>query len=512
MAFNMNPVTDPKILAQLNSTENNNEPIAVTDPAILAQLNDDQKSSKSMGYQPNPSAYPVKTGTPKELLHSAAEAASYLTPGIDLFKGANVLSKIGNYLGHTATGTMTTSIPDLLDPNNKNKPIDTVKKNALLNAGTNLIPGIGNVLKKGYDYIQPGKYAEKIFNHITGGQNISDNARIFSNKIKSAYNAVKSKGSELYDNVFNRSDVSTPRAYAKKLGKKSEYLSLGKDITDQYTPDIMKAHKAYLEDRTLNNAHKLQSKLGDEERRLKSMGEVNNLSDTDNKAYQLYRDSRSLLQNDMYKAFDEIHPDLTNEYKNANNFHLNEVIPYKESGSEKIKKIVNTKPEKLSAKHIKNIGAEFKDPNEHIQKIIDDLGPEASKHIITDQVGHLSGKINEENLKNAIDKLKNNGFGKYLPDNLDSMLSDLNSSSRAKNAFQTIGPAIMGATLGHHIGPVSEIIGAGLGAAGHGLVSNAANHFPNINISPNVLKSLSEAYTPATRFGINALNQKQGSK
>lgn len=460
-----------------------------------------------------------------------------------------------NALTRMGIGTAAGTALGMADQNNMNTPGQTAGYNAAGNALLEGIPLAGKGISSAYNYIQPGKYAESILNALGDGQNLASNGRIFANKIKGAYESAKAKGSDLYNDVFNRridkpnnsigdSTVSVQSANASAGNNIDNSSSLGANLDgirgntvgnqsimpsaatttekaklfdggtiDKFTPDLKDLHDDFLASPTLNNAHKLQSQLGFEVRRLEKMDKKANLSAADNNVLQTYRKARNQVKDKMNQVFDDISPELKDQYNAANEHYLNNVVPYLQNP--KISAIVKTHPNKITGKHVNNIGAEFRNPDEDIQKIVSDVGPDANNHIVYDRLSKLTGKVSPEKLRSEINNLKNQGYEDYVSPELESMMSKLGRREGAQSGVGKGLAVLAGLGLGHHFGgSAAELAGLGIGGMtniGKGILNNIPV-IPGIKLSPNVLNSISQTYRTAGRTGINALANQQGNQ
>ena len=448
----------------------------------------------------------------KSALGEALPFAAGLIPGVglgELALGAGAkegLPALGRYalnkLGNLGVGTAITTTSSELNPQNKN----SLNRNLQQNLGENaLLEGIGPVLKVGskiLDYAKPQKYAEEIINKLSG-LNIGENGRIFANKIKDAYNKVKRGVQNDYNSIFNRSDVVRGSGIGSEISQSGGYLDIDKKVIDAFTPKIDQAHYKFISNPSLYNAHLLRHELGDSIRELESTKKKSGLSNEDEIVKQNREKAFNTLNENMNEGFDKIDQSLRDNYSDANQKYIENVVPYLEN--DKIRKIVTTEPNRLKASDVKNISNEFENPSENIQKIVNDIGPSAKHHIMAEKFGQLQGKVTPEKLQLLYNDLKNKGYSQYITPEIENMFNKLSFRQKAKLGLQGAPGAISALALSSHLPLIAQVAEAPamIGASIYGS-KGISKILPKVNpLSSPELKKVTRI---TGRSGINYIN------
>jgi hypothetical protein len=458
---------------------------------------------------------PSMLSSSSALQYGGAESMKY-NPGLTQlglslpFAGFGTGPGIANALTRIGVGSGLGTAFAQSNPGNQNSLASNAAFNTLGNAAIESIPAIG----KGLSYLQPDKYANQIYQHLTSGLDPASNARVLGTKIKNAYDLVKDKSKQLYSEVFDAPNINNGSTSNNLRPSRVGDARIDQDtdvfgqvvprFVKTFTPDIEDAHNAYLANSTLDNAHNLQSKLGLEERRLKSMNDAKNLSTEDNNIYQGYTRTRKALQSDIDSTLNKIDPTLTNKYADASNHYFNEIAPYLQNPA--ITKIVKSPIDKLSGKSYANLHKEFVDPGEDMQTILGHMGGSANQNILAAALGPNSGEINAEGLRNKIKTINEKGYGQYLPQEFNSLIQNLGKKEKFKKYAQTIPSAAI-ALANLHPGAsllqnalVPSLYGAGM----YGISKLGENIFNKI--PTNSLNKLAPYTRTAARTGINSLN------
>lgn len=419
---------------------------------------------------------------------------------------ANAISKLPNaaqgavnLLGRTGAGTALTTGANVLSPENKKSLSELSQENALWNLGAESLPvGLklgAKAMGKALSPLRPQKYAQDVFNYIGGGKSIEENAKILAQKIKDAYKRSKTAGEKLYDDIFNRASMG--KSGIHRLEPKT-YSKIDQKIIDRYTPKIEDLHSEYLSNPSLKNAHNLQSQLGSEIRRLEGMDLAKNLDTTGRSTLQSYQKSQRSIINDIKEGLGK---DLGRDYMKATENWAKNVVPFIENP--KISTIAKKKLEKIKGKDLQNISEAFKNPNEDMLKVVNELGPDAWKHILYDKLGKLRTNLTPERLSKEIENMKNQGFSSYIHPNLEDQILKLSNKSRNRELLQRGIGGITGYKLGSVMGVPGEMAGGALGALlSPNALSLVKSLKPGDATANAVANFMSKTYRPLARTGI----------
>lgn len=153
-----------------------------------------------------------------------------------------------NMLGRIGTGTALSSGQEAINPENKNNLLENpsmekaknlVGKNALLNAGLEVIPGAASLAREGADVFNPLRFTGKKL------QDIRNEYKLAKKEQKQAYKPVTEK----YGNSLLTVE---PRSY----------LNFDKKDVGYFTRNVKKEYNNFLNEPTFDNLHKFQSQLG----------------------------------------------------------------------------------------------------------------------------------------------------------------------------------------------------------------------------------------------------------
>jgi hypothetical protein len=248
------------------------------------------------------------------------EGATKLAP-----EALKLASRIGNIGGGMAAGYA-------LNPDNR-------MMGTAIGGAAGLLPEIGQGLKYALGKVSPGKIADYIKNATS-----EDALKTIEAPSKSLYNKAfgQSGNTNIYGNISPKNgsisleDLTSNIPDEQLSGSGIKYSDLDpKQIKSIYSGrDLKLLHNKFVENPTLQNAHDLQSRLGDKVRDLNVKEAVEkSLNTGDQNLLDSYSFARNLLKNDINTFLDTQGPDLSNVYKQAAFEHATNVVPYRNAAS-----------------------------------------------------------------------------------------------------------------------------------------------------------------------------------
>lgn len=323
---------------------------------------------------------------------------------------------------------------------------------------------LASMLKQKYldpiaSMLSPNKYASKIANGLGLGRSPNENSISLAGNVKDSYDKHMSIARDLYAPV-NEPEVANGKIYDFVNKENSKFINLPEIKVPGYSYKLKQLEEEYLKNPTFENAHDLQSTLGSEWRQLKKKHLKGELSAADKNVMDRYFDKRGALKNDTHAYLSAKHPNLSQSYSHATKYYDENLGPIIDNPN--LSMIA-----KGEVKNPRNIGNIFKYPEEDMQKVVSDLGPDAKNKIIYSQLRKHYGKGSHKDLLEDVTNLRKNGFESYISPSLDRQLETLKAKSLMGTAAQTMGGAIGGGTLAHQLGsgiPGAEIAGAMAGS------------------------------------------------
>jgi hypothetical protein len=326
---------------------------------------------------------------------------------------------------------------------------------------TNAISNNG-LLNKMYEKINPAAHAKELEHNLShGSNNITENSKQLATDIRKAHNMREEESAIYYNHAL------------KNAGQEPIYGTGHKDILQSKGPlhaqmedtlsKIKETRAGELYDRfkanpTFENAHRLQSELGDMKRALQS-----NLSKTQDDFLQIKKveDAQNQLKEDINRFLDKY--DLTTNnpvgghYRKGAELYQQHVVPFRSEdklldivkGGQTVVKDLHTvfdTPSNIMTKEgIEKIG--------HINKIMQDLPESSRNRIIFDAIG--GNKLSPKALLNKLDEIKSKGFDSYFSPEVEESINALGKKLRNKKyalgAAKVVGTGgVFGA--GHKIG------------------------------------------------------------
>lgn len=335
---------------------------------------------------------------------------------------------------------------------------------AALQTAVEAIPYVGKGIGAVSKYVRPQTLTNDIMSSLSKGQTLEENGKNFATNLKNSFNRKIEASNDLYNPIFDRvgnnsvyySRVKSPEFY-KNMFDPVTRDPLDEGILDDYLPDLKKLHSDFIKNPTFQNAHDLQSQLGFEIRRLQRMP---SRSMADTRVMQNYTKAKDNLKGDMdhFLEYKEPGRGLADQYEDATNYYRNEVVPYlSNSNIAKIARGKITNP--------KNITTIFKNPDEDVLKVVEDLGDNGKNQILYNELGKVSN-MTPEKLISETNKLDKKGLSGYLTPDLQGNIDQIASRIKAKEVSQRLaGAASAAALIPFHAGAVPEITAALAGGA-----------------------------------------------
>ena len=183
-------------------------------------------------------------------------------------------------------------------------------ENRILGAGTGAALGLGGHVVGGL--LKAGSNTAK--NVV---RSVKDNLRKEKEVANTLYRPIKEKFGDI--SIYDGSD---PR----------QYESVSKDVIKRhFSPKTEELHKVFEKNQSFNNAHTLQSEIGNQigSFKVKAIKE-GSLSSSDNEALKSLMEARNLLKADIKNSIGKMDPDSVIQYEKAAEHYLNKVVPNKE--------------------------------------------------------------------------------------------------------------------------------------------------------------------------------------
>lgn len=450
-------------------------------------------------------------------LADVAPATGAITSGLESAApvAGNFARNIANYLMQSPrlSGAINQTAPMSMfgATQNATDPTQGAIQGAEMGFGATAIPGgIGSVYSKIKSAISPGAYADQFLAHIGNGNSLQDNAKSLATDIRNAFQTQKENASDLYNPIFD--NYSSANIYDSVNLPTAKYPALPDKYTENYTPDINDLHQAFVDNPTLQNAHNLQSQLGSEIRNYQNMYAKGTLSTADRINMQNYQRAQNAVLDDTNNYLNAQQPGLGDKYQEANAYYATNVAPYMSHPT--LSKIATGEVD-----YPKNINTIFAKPTPQIQKVVQDIGPQANNKILYNQLATPQNSSTPEKLQNALQNLDKTGLGSYVTPETQSFIDGLKNKLTNKNVALHIGGIIAGGLATH---PFSETV-PGLGEIIGGMVGNkilpplvrgAQNYLPIKPVAGAISGTYQNLYPPLSRaLMANSLggNQNGGS-
>ena len=322
--------------------------------------------------------------------------------------------------------------------------------NALQSPNHPLVSFIANALPVGYfagklaqpvkefaeNFIDPEKLASDIHSNFFGGHTKQSSGKALAQELKANYDNIKGQHSADYESIFN--SPTEEESYITGEPFKANELSLtGKDYDNNYSdyefPDknLQSLHEKFMQDKSLENAHRLQSELGSEIGYLKNQKNKDMLDSSGKNLLNDYSNMRTTILDDMNSRLKEASPDLADRYEQATENWSNNVIPY--HSDKTLRDIVNGKVKNPTAGQVRSI---FSYPEESINKVSGDLSQNGRDNITRVGMNLTPYQSAPKDIINGHNSLYKNGLESYVSPELDQNIANLRSNVSATKLRQ----------------------------------------------------------------------------
>lgn len=275
------------------------------------------------------------------------------------------------------------------------------------------------------------------------------------------------------------------------------YPNLPQKITNNYTDTLQDMHNTFVNDPTFENAHQLQSELGAVSRQLASKSAPPTIGTIN--AQKSLKTARSALKSDMDSFLSAQSPELAQQYKNASDSYLQNVVPYKTNPKiygMATGDITNMKPSSLS-----NI---FAAPDSDMDKVLSDMPSDSMNKILYTKLGQTVPNKSAQGLLNSYQNLQQQGLGEHVSSELAAKIGELENRIKARNGLQVGTAALSGALLGaHESATAGAMMGIGAGAVASPFMNYIGRRLPVDDISSAISHVLRGTY-PAGRSAVLA--------
>jgi len=356
----------------------------------------------------------------------------------------------------------------------------------------------GKMLGSAVSAIRPQQYAEQFLQNLGGGNSLENNAQSLAQDLQTSFQKQKEAGNALYRPVWD--SVGSGSIYDGIDKTNSSYLNLPKSVTNSLTPNLKTLENQFLSAPTFQNAHVLQSQMGSEIRSLSSGDYQTKI------AAQNMQTAQNALRSDMQNHLsnlDSINKNsfgqptsLAQQYNVASQNWAQNVAPYLENKN--ISAIATG--DVTNPRNITNI---FKNPEPEVQKVVDDMGPQANSKILYAELGKQLKNLTPEGLQSAISGLENKGLSSYVTPEVSQQSQILAGKIAKRNLAQQASGFALGGAVGNAAGlPMGELIGAGIGTLGSPMAMQAIQNYMPIRQLAEALTSTAKNAAPVARAGI----------
>jgi len=427
--------------------------------------------------------------------------------------------------------------------------VQQAEKGAAASVASELIPGIGGIAAKGAQYFMPQRFAQNIIQNLGGGQTLSDATKSVIANVKSSYEEQQANANTLYNSVrdsvpsgsiyapvksvygipsaaptntaivsksYSPVDQGVNPAFAEPTGKnisstimakgqqnpasflEGAYPSLPSSTINNYTDTLKDMHNNFINDPTFNNAHQLQSELGAVSRQLDSKATPPTIGTIN--AQNSLNNARGALKSDMDNFLQNQSPELAQQYKNASDSYLQNVVPYKTNP--KIYGMATGDIENIKPSSLSNI---FSAPDSDMGKVLSDLPEGAVDKILYTKLGQTVPNKSAQGLLNSYQNLQQQGLSEHISPQLASQLGELENRIKARNGLQMASAGLSAAALGgaHGSATAGAMLGLGAGAVASPFMNYIGRRLPIDNISEGISNVLRGTY-PAGRSAVLA--------
>lgn len=351
-------------------------------------------------------------------------------------KGIEAIPKIGGFL----SGALSKGIgPALVGAATSESPTEGALSGLAIGAGGQAIKEAPKLIES----LRPQKHAENLLETLGKNKSLEENAKSIAKDISEKYKENKNISGENYGLVFDTNGLGNRELSIQRNEKDARIFP--KEIVNTFDNKLEDLYRDFVKNPTVKNAHDLQSQFGSSIRKLQKLDNQGKLTLADKKVLGKYARAqdylKDALQNTLGVAELEHNIPYRDLYNQANQYYLNNVVPYKETTS--LSKIATGK-----VKNPRNISTVFKNPEENIEKVLGHLGDEFKNKILYSELGKYS---EPEKIISASKKLDEKGLNTYLNPEISKQLDLLAQKIKNKNIAKTIGGGLGGAVVGHFL-------------------------------------------------------------
>lgn len=329
--------------------------------------------------------------------------------------GGNALQGAGGVLPYTvAGGPIGAGVGAVIqDPSH---PISSFMLNALPIGAIGKMTGVFDkaVQPEIQPFVHPDEIAQSVHGDVIGNRSVQQSTKNVAREIKENYDRIKSERQDDYDAIFNKPTDETSYATGEPVKAKDLGLIDNKyyqKYDDYKFPDenVQNLHNAFMDNPTVDTAHKLQSEIGSEVGYLSKQRDKGILDDAGKNKLNNYVQMRKTLLDDINDRFSETDPNLADSYMNATQNWARDVIPY--HSDKTLKDIAQGRIVNPTKDNIKSI---FSFPEQNINKVAGDLSQEGRNNI-----AHIGMNVNRyqntaKDLVRGHNNLESNGMESYL--------------------------------------------------------------------------------------------------
>lgn len=346
--------------------------------------------------------------------------------------GGNVLQGMGGVLPYTlAGGALGASLGSSLgsgvggvleDPNH---PFKSFALNALPIGTLAKMTGIFSkpIQEATQEFVHPDTIAQNVHGNIIGNRTAQESGQQLASEIKNNYTDIKAQRQGDYDKVFNKptdeiNNATGENVKAKDLGliDNKYYSTYG----DQEFPDknIQALHNNFMDNPTIDTAHKLQSEIGSEVGYLKKQKSAGILDDAGKNKLNDYAVMRKTILDDVHDRLKLADPNLADGYANATQNWAKDVIPY--HSDKTLRKIAEGQIENPKRSEIKSI---FAYPESNINKVASDLSQEGRHRVASAGMNVNRFQRSAKDMTRGQNNLESSGMNSYLSPEHEQNLS-----------------------------------------------------------------------------------------
>lgn len=409
---------------------------------------------------------PVKVGGALLGGGTAAElGGEAIAPALEAIPGGAAITKFAQRFPRLARTAGTSAFGALTSPGQRFRG---AALGAGLGAGAEAVGAAPQIAKFGIEkakgLLRPFAAetdAQNILRKLGQNRNLEENSKAMASDIKNKSEEIEDESDKNFSPIFDKVGgkfiyrdlpkkepsliqllpgtlIKEKREVPVDLG---EYNKLPKSIIREFTPDLKQLHNEFIKKPTFRNAANLRTELGAESAR----PGIDVLS---RRAKQAVTKARQSLNNDMFSFLNRTDKtgDLAKKYQDAIDFHREEYVPYKSNRQIwKIAKGEVTNPRNITTIFKSPEGEEEGENFTKTSKVLNDLGTDANKKILFNELGKAK---NAKDLINRFKKLDQQRLGSYVTPDLQQSIEGLENKVSRKEIAQRAAGGLGGAALG----------------------------------------------------------------